>query len=264
MGEEKKDSAYGVGRIVNADTLVLLRKRDRFTIMVVALLVLLALATAAAIGGSAAAVVSVACMVIVAGLVGWLQWRAGSMRSLEAGLVLQGEAARAVNGDWWQVVREDDHPGLTYIGIAISEIAEHHALHGISFDSEGHRKARFSSDAIAVRTSTPVEMYYFWRGTILRPGKTEILSGFGRIRFDSVGHETRPLEAEGAYTRGTKTEFEFGDARAVELLRFTEEESRRLRKDPGCLSALAREAFVRLEIAAGRGFVVTERGEGSC
>ena len=82
--------------------------------------------------------------------------------------------------------------------------------------------------------------------------KSEIFSGLGRFRFDSVGREQRPLEGEGAFTRGTPEELSFGQPRAVELVRLTGAESRRLAEDPSSLNELAKEAFGRFGLEPGR------------
>jgi hypothetical protein len=171
---------------------------------------------------------------------------------MEADMQIQADAAQAVNGEWWQLVPADDHPGLSYIAIALSGIAERHAIQGITFDENGERRARFSSDVVAVRTSSPIEIYYLWRGTTLDKDTAETVSGLGRFRFDSVGKENRPTEAEGTFTRGTPTEWTFGAARVVEMYRLSDEETARLKSDPACLSDLAVEAFKRYRLEPGR------------
>lgn len=187
-------------------------------------------------------------IVIVAGLIALVQWRSISMSQEEADLLSQANAAASINGEWWQLVYSKEHPGLSYVSIAISNIAERHAMQGISVNSLGQRKARWSSDAIAIKTTTPVELYYVWRGTILKNYDATILSGFGRFRFDSVGREDRPMEAEGAFTLGSTTLLHFEDPCAVELIRFTEAESRKLAQDSSALSELAIDAFKRFEL----------------
>lgn len=243
-----------VGQIVNAENLALLRKSDRLVILAAGLVVVAALGSTAALPGEPVIklVLSLASMLIVAGLVGLVYFRSLSYGDEEADLQIQAKAAQAVNGEWWQLVPAKDHPGLTYVAIALSEISERHALHGISFDQNGNRAARFSSDVVAVRTSYPIEIYYLWRGTKISEAKAAIVSGLGRFRFDSVGSDKRPMEAEGMFTRGTPIELEFGDPRVVELFRLTDDESTRLRKDPSCLSDLAVEAFKRYNLEPGR------------
>lgn len=117
-------------------------------------------------------------------------------------------------------------------------------MHGITFDAQGRRAARWSTDAVAIRSSTPVELYYVWRGMAYLDGGSQLVSGLGRFRFDSVGREERPLEGEGAFTRGSTTEMEFGAARGVELTRLTPAESKQLQVDPSCLPGLAMAAYV--------------------
>ncbi len=256
MSSDENDSSGLVGQIVNARNLALLRKGDRFVVMASALIVVAALGAIAALRDHpvVAIVLALTSMVIVAGLVVLVQWRAVSMADLEADLLTQAAAARAVNGDWWQTVPAADHPGLTYLSISISEVAERHAMQGITFDEHGNRRARWSSDVVAVRTSTPVELYYIWRGTHFGSEIARIVSGLGRFRFDSVGREKRPLEGEGAFTRGTTDELRFDDPRAVELFRLTEDESQRLADDPSSLPELAKEAFARFKLRRGRHF----------
>lgn len=242
------DEASGgvVGQILTHENLALLRKSDRLVILAAGLVVVAALGGIAVLRENAAlaTTLAVSSMLIVAGLVALVQWRALSFGDLESELADQSAAARAVNGDWWQVVRDDDHPGLTYLAIRIAPVAERHAMHGITFDAQGHRAARWSTDAVAIRSSTPVEIYYVWRGMAYLEGGSQLVSGLGRFRFDSVGREELPLEGEGAFTRGSTTEMEFGAARGVEFTRLTAAEAEQLQADPSCLPRLAIEAYV--------------------
>ncbi|MDH3231446.1 MAG: hypothetical protein OEN55_16775 [Alphaproteobacteria bacterium] len=254
MGKDDGEKAGLVGQIVRPENLALLRKGDRLVVMAAGLIVVAALGGIATLPDEplVALLLAITAMLVVAGLVVLVQWRALSLGDLEADLQALSAAGRAVNGDWWQLVHAKDHPGLTYISIAISEVAERHAMQGTSFDEHGHHTARFSSDIVAVRTSTPVELYYIWRGTVFGAEVAEIFSGLGRFRFDSVGREQRPLEGEGAFTRGTPEELSFGQPRAVELVRLTGAESRRLAEDPSSLNELAKEAFGRFGLEPGR------------
>ena len=248
-------------QILRPENLALLAKSDRLVILAGGLIVMGSLGAVTALRQhpTIGLVLSLTSIVIVAGLVVLVQWRALSFGGLEADLHAQADAAQAINGDWWQIVRTEDHPGLTYVVISISEVAERHAMQGISFSEDGQPTARFSSDVIAVRTTTPVELYYFWRGTEYGNEKAEIVSGLGRFRFDSVGRERKPMEAEGAFTRGTREELVFADARPVELVRLSEKESQRLAEDssPACMRELARDAFKRFELKPGRTFSET-------
>jgi hypothetical protein len=243
-----EDPAGVVGQLLTHENLALLRKGDRLVILAAGLVVVAALGGIAVLRENAplATVLAVSSMLIVAGLVALVQWRALSFGDLESEIADQSAAAQAVNGDWWQVVRDDDHPGLTYVAIRIAPVAERHAMHGITFDSEGRRVARWSTDAVAIRSSTPVELYYVWRGTAYLQDGSQLVSGLGRFRFDSVGREERPLDGEGAFTRGSTVEMQFGPARGVELTRLSAAEAQRLQADPSCLAQLAREAYATL------------------
>lgn len=245
---QNDDPAGIVGQLLTHENLALLRKSDRLVILAAGLVVVAALGGVAALREHAAvaSALTISSMLIVAGLVALVQWRALSLSDLEGEIADQSAAARAVNGDWWQVVRDDDHPGLTYVAIRIAPVAERHAMHGIAFDSEGRRAARWSTDAVAIRSSTPVELYYVWRGTAYLENGAQFVSGLGRFRFDSVGREERPLDGEGAFTRGSTNEMQFGAARGVELTRFSAAESERLLADPSSLSQLAKEAYATL------------------
>jgi len=245
-----------VAQLISTENLALLKRSDRFVIMAAGLVVVAALGAVAALREFTlgATILAITAMVIVVGLVALVQWRAVSMQDVEADLLTQAAAAAAVNGEWWELVYAEDHPGLSYVSIAISEVAERHAMHGITYDVDGRRRARWSSDAIAIKTSTPLELYYVWRGTLLGPEDASIISGIGRFRFDSVGREKRPMQGEGAFTRGSTTELVFGTPRAVELIRFTEHESQRLADDPSVLADLAAEAFNRFKLEKGRTF----------
>ena len=255
MNEHNKGNGY-VSQIISPENLALLKRSDRFVIMAAGLIVVSALGAVTALHEFPliATILAIISMVIVAGLVALVQWRAVSMQDMEADLLIQAGMAAAVNGDWWQLVYAKDHPGLSYVSIAISEVAERHAMHGITYDSGGRRLARWSSDAIAIKTSTPVELYYVWNGTILGSADASIVSGIGRFRFDSVGRENKPLQGEGAFTRGSTADLDFGTSRAVELIRFTEQESRRLAENPAELKELAIEAFKRFGLEKDRTF----------
>lgn len=248
------DSPGLIGQVVNAKNLVLLRKSDRFVILSAGLVVVGALGAIATVPGEPIIVLilALASMVIVAGLVALVHFRSLSHGDKEADLQIQADTARSINGEWWQLVPADDHPGLSYVRIALSEFSERHAIQGITFNENGDRRARFSSDIVAVRTAFPVEVYYLYRGTVINRADADVLSGLGRFRFDSVGNEERPMEAEGMFTRGTPTEWDFGDPRVVEMYRLSDEESAELRKDPSCLSNLAVAAFKRYELEPGR------------
>lgn len=170
MSKEKPESSDPpglVGQVVNAKNLVLLRKSDRLIILAAGLVVVGALGAVATVPDqpTIALVLPLASMIIVAGLVGLVHFRSLSHSDKEADLQIQADTAQAVNGEWWQLVPADDHPGLSYVAIALSEISERHAIQGITFDESGKRRARFSSDVVAVRTSYPIEIYYLWRGS---------------------------------------------------------------------------------------------------
>ena len=253
---DKANETGPVAQLISPKNLALLKRGDRFVIMAAGLVVVAALGVVATLREFllGATILAITAMVIVGGLVALVQWRAVSMQDVEADLLTQAAAAAAINGEWWQLVYAEDHPGLSYVSIAISEVAERHAMHGITYDSDGRRRARWSSDAIAIKTSTPIELYYVWRGTILGPEDASIISGIGRYRFDSVGREKRPMQGEGAFTRGSTTELNFGTPRNVELIRFTEQESQKLADDPIVLNDLAAEAFDRFKLKKGRTF----------
>ena len=259
----KNGDGGGIGaisRILDAKHLVLLRKSDRFVILAVGLVVICALGAIAMAPGDTTVVLvlSLASMVVVAGLVGLVQIRSLTHGDKEAEMQIQVDAVRAANGEWWQLVPADDHPGLAYITISLSEISERHAIQGITFDENGNHRARFSSDTVAVRTAVPIEIYYLWRGTVIDKATVSSVSGLGRIRFDSVGNEKRPMAAEGMFTRGTPTDWDFGKPRVVEMYRLSKEESTALREDPSCLPALAVAAFKRYKLEPGR--VLSEAG----
>ncbi|HSO19635.1 MAG TPA: hypothetical protein VLT88_09270 [Desulfosarcina sp.] len=254
--KENMDLKTPVESLVNPRNLALLHRSDRFVITAAGLVAVAALGAVAALRQFpvGATVLAMLAMVVVVGMVALVQWRALSMQGVEADLITQANAAAAVNGDWWQLVYAPDHPGLSYVSIAVSELAGQHAMHGITYDHIGRRLARWSSDAIAIRTSAPIEIYYIWRGTLLGQEDASIISGIGRYRFDSVGREKRPLQGEGAFTRGSPTEMGFGTPRALEMVRFTELESQRLAEDPYVLATLAREAFERFQLSRDRDF----------
>lgn len=252
--KDAADQKTPVETLINPRNLALLHRSDRFVILSAGLVVVAALGAVAALRQFplGATILAVLAMIVVVGMVALVQWRALSMQGVEADLITQTNAAAAVNGDWWQLVYSRDHPGLSYVSIAVAELAGQHAMHGITYDHNGRRLARWSSDAIAVRTSTPIEIYYIWRGTLLGLEDTSTISGVGRYRFDSVGRQKRPLQGEGAFTRGSATDLDFGSPRAVEVVRFTQEESQRLAEDPYVLATLAREAFERFQLATNR------------
>ena len=248
-------------QILNPNNLALLRQGDRFVILAAGLIVVAALGAATTIDTNARLQAGLAMfsMLVVAALVVLVQWRSISYKGIEADLVSQSSAAESINGDWWQIVYSDKHPGLSYVRIAISEVAEKHALQGISFNSEGKRRARFSSDAIAIKSTTPVEIYYVWRGTRLRYEDSRMIEGFGRYRFDSVGREKKPMEAEGAFTEGCLSEFKFENPCTIELIRMSDEDSRLISEDSSRLPGLAKQAFETFKLDKNRSFPVADK-----
>lgn len=249
-----------LAQVLNPNNLALLKQGDRFVIMAAGLIVVAALGAATVIETNARLQAGLAMfsMVVVAALVVLVQWRSISYKGIEADLVNQSSAAESINGDWWQIVYSDEHPGLSYIRFAISGVAEKHALQGISFNSEGQRRARFSSDAIAIKSTTPVEIYYVWRGTKLKHEDSRMIEGFGRFRFDSVGREQKPMEAEGTFTEGCLSEFKFENPRTVELIRLSDDDSKLINKDFSQLSELAKKAFESFKLDKNRSFPVNE------
>ena len=253
---ENDSSDHSVGNIVSPENLALLKSEDRPVIMGAGLIVMALLGAATSMSRDTERLMwlVIVAMVIVAMLVGLIALRAYSMRGKEAELLNMQAAAKAINGNWWQLVYTKDHPGLTFLSIAISEVAERHAMQGITFDEHGVRWARWSSDAVAIRTTSPLELFYIWRGTKLRIGDPTLISGMGRFRFDSVGHEGHPLQGEGVFNSGEISKCDFHTPRAVELVRFSVDENRRLKENPQVLPELAREAFARFELEPGRSF----------
>jgi len=81
--------------------------------------------------------------------------------------------------------------------------------------------------------------------------KTPLVFGIGRFRFDSVGHEDRPLFGSGMFTRGSKNQMEFEPPRPVEMRRFTPEEEAKLNEKPELLDLLAIEAYEHFDIPKG-------------
>ena len=254
MSESNEPKLIGVESVVNPQNLALLRKGDRTAILAGGLVVVLALGAVTLLKDQpdVAQVLTLASIGTILALVVLVQFRAVKLRGVEHDLHAQTRAAKAVNGDWWQLVYASDHPGLSHLAIALADVAERHSLQGTTFDENGKHLARFSSDAIAIRTTTPVEIYYVWRGTVLGPEDVDVVSGIGRFRFDSIGREDKPLEAEGTFTRGTPEEMKFKSTRAVELVRFTEEESRSYAANSSCLGELAAKAYARFALEGGR------------
>jgi len=191
-------------------------------------------------------------MVVVAGLAGLVYVSTSRLDSAEAGLVSRHDAAETVNGHWWQIVHAENHPGLSYVRIRLTAIAEQNVLFGIAYDETGERRMRFSSDAIAVRATTPIEIYYFWTGSVLEAKSHDIVTGVGWFRFDGAGPCGRPWQAEGAFTEGRKGLMEFGPARIVELIRFTDAEEQALAADERSLDSIAKAAFERFELEPNR------------
>lgn len=184
MGRESKGTDTVKG-LLNPETLLLISKGERAVLLVAGLLVIVSLAAIPNLMNSPQLLVTFA-LVTMAGiglLFYFLPWRKGKMQDIEADVTRMNAAASAINGDWWQVVYDRGHPGLTWVRIILSPIAERNAMQGIAFDDRGNRRARWSSDAVAVKSSTPVELYYVWRGTWLEEGDTTLNFRHGTIPF---------------------------------------------------------------------------------
>ncbi len=237
--------------LINKQNLALLHKRDRAAIMGVGLVMSMAGTTIVTLGqDNPDAIVAFAVVTVLAviALLVLVYVRSSRYSGLEARLNSENAAARAVNGQWWQIVHTRDHPGLSYVEIGISGVAERSAIVGRTYDSKGGIVATFSSDAVAIRTTSPIEIFYMWTGTVMNSTKTPLVHGVGRFRFDSVGHEDHPLFGGGMFTRGSKNQMMFGTARPVEMRRFTSTEKAKLNEEPELLSQLAIEAYERFEI----------------
>jgi len=244
--------------LINTQNLALLHKRDRAIIMGVGLVLSMAGTVIVTLGpGNPEAITAFAVVTVLAviALLVLVYLRGSRYSGLEARLNSENAAARAVNGHWWQIVHTRDHPGLTYVAIGISGVAERSAMVGRTYDSEGNIVATFSSDAVAIRTTSPIEIFYMWTGTVMNSKKTPLVFGVGRFRFDSVGHEDRPLFGSGMFTRGSKNQMVFDKARPVEMRRFTPTEEAQLNEKPELISLLAIEAYERFDIPRGVGLL---------
>lgn len=245
--------------LINKQNLALLHERDRAVIMGVGLIMSMAGTAIVTLGKDnpeAIVAFAVATVVAVILLLVLIYVRGNRYSGMEARLNSENAAARAVNGHWWQIVRTDDHPGLTYVAIGISSVAERSAIVGRTYDHKGKIVATFSSDAVAIRTTSPIEIFYMWTGTVMKDRKNPLVFGLGRFRFDSVGHEDRPLFGSGMFTRGSKNLMEFESSRPVEMRRFTPEEEARLNEKPELLDLLAIEAYQQLDIPKGHELMV--------
>jgi hypothetical protein len=244
--------------LINTQNLALLHKRDRAIIMGVGLVMSMAGTTIVTLGrDNPKAIVAFAGATVFAviALMVLVYLRGSRYSGLEARFNSENAAARAVNGHWWQIVHTRDHPGLTYVAIGISGVAERSAMVGRTYDSEGNIVATFSSDAVAIRTTSPIEIFYMWTGTVMDSTETPLVFGIGRFRFDSVGHEDRPLFGGGTFTRGSKNQMVFDTARPVEMRRFTPTEEEQLNKNPDLLGLLAIEAYERFNLPKGVGLL---------
>lgn len=248
--------------LINRQNLALLHKRDRATIMGVGLVMSMAGTTIITLGrDNPQAIVAFAGTTVVAviALLVLVYVRGSRYSGLEARLNSENAAARAVNGHWWQIVHTHDHPGLSYIAIGISSVAERSAMVGRTYDSEGNVVATFSSDAVAIRTTSPIEIFYMWTGTVMDRKQSPLVTGVGRFRFDSVGSEDRPLFGGGTFTRGSKNQMVFDTARPVEMRRFTETEEEQFTKNPDLLGQLAIKAYERFKLPKGVGLLEGQR-----
>jgi len=240
--------------LINKQNLALLHKRDRAVIMGVGLVMSMAGTTIVTLGHDNPKPIvffAVVTVLAVIALLILIYVRGSRYSGLEARLNSENAAARAVNGHWWQIVHTRDHPGLSYVAIGISSVAERSAIVGRTYDSEGALVATFSSDAVAIRTTSPIEIFYMWTGTVMNSTEIPLVFGVGRFRFDSVGHEDRPLFGGGMFTRGSKNQMVFDTARPVEVRRFTPTEEDLLNKKPELLNLLAIEAYERFDIPKG-------------
>lgn len=240
--------------LINPQNLALLHKRDRTAIMGVGLILSMAGTTIITLGRDNPLAIVVFAGVTVLAVI-WLlvliYVRGSRYSGLEARLNSENAAARAVNGHWWQIVHTRKHPGLSYVAIGISSVAERSAMVGRTYNSEGHVAATFSSDAVAIRSTSPIEIFYMWTGTVMHSTETPLVFGVGRFRFDSVGNEDHPLFGGGIFTEGSKNPMEFGTGWPVELRRFTPDEENKLleRPDsPDLLRQLAIAAYERFKL----------------
>ena len=271
--QQPKNISDNNSSIITNHNLALLHKKDRTVVMVIGLVLSMAGTAITFLGKQNPGYIvlfTLITIVLIIALLALLYVRGDKYSGTETRLNAENAAAKAINGNWWQIVREEGHPGLSYISIGVSSIAEKSALTGRTFNEHGKLITTFSSDAIAIRTTSPIEVFYMYTGTIIernykhKNGKKKsknsesqddfspLLSGVGRLRFDSVGNEKHPIFGSGLFTKGAENQMKFSSLRSSEMIRFTAEEEKKLNEGNAEIEKLAIEAFNKFNLETGR------------
>jgi hypothetical protein len=123
-------------------------------------------------------------------------------------------AVSSVNGRWWQLVVNDQTPGLSVIDIDLSVLPNRHRLRGTKYTPQGTAMATWKSRAVGLMSIEPVEVFYYWRGAY--SDAAGAVSGIGLFEFD-FSADARADRGTGWFTTGDVERGDFSRSSKVHL-----------------------------------------------
>ena len=153
------------------------------------------------------------------------------------------ELAAKVNGRYWQLVRNDQYPGVGLIEVNLSPVSGRHELSGTKYSPAGKPSATWWQMTVAIQDARRYKIFYSWEGQ--RTGEKQVVSGVGTFRFDPLNRG-----GTGWYTSGSLDELKFDVSSSVILRRATQEELDVLHgADRAAAEALARDVYADMNNA---------------
>jgi hypothetical protein len=145
-----------------------------------------------------------------------------------------------VNGSWWQLVVNDESPGLSVITVDLSVLPARSLLEGTKYTPEGKEMARWSSEAVAVAKLKPVEVFYYWHGSYARG--TKRVSGVGVFEFSATS-DAGAQTGTGWFTTGDVEQGDFSISSKVHLRRVTADDEEVLKQGGAPLEELLSRCY---------------------
>lgn len=161
----------------------------------------------------------------------YLTSRASTYGGEKANPAAVANALSTVNGTWWQLVVNQQTPGLSVIRIDLSTFPNRHHLSGTKFTRDGTEMARWKSRAVGLMSVEPVEVFYYWQGSY--SGHAGTTSGIGYFEF--------PMRVNAGVDTGTGW-FTTGDVEAGDFSSISKVHLRRMNSADQELIAQAGEA----------------------
>jgi hypothetical protein len=219
--QEPQDSGSPAGAIAGlvSDNLEKVAEQSRALLVLAGIVAIAALGLAVAVhdrtGQILGLAVFLALMLLITALL-YLTSRVSTGGDEQADHATVANALALVNGKWWQLVVNDDSPGLTVITVALSVLPTRHHLSGTKYGPDGKEGATWWSRAVGLLQLQPVEVFYYWQGAYSR--ESAPVSGVGVFEFPATPGE-RPKTGGGWFTTGDVDRGDFSISSRVHLRR---------------------------------------------